>query len=132
MLLLYAYFFGIPSSRRIERVCWKHADFRVLTGNQQPDHTRISDFRFMHLDALAALFVQVLRRCQKAGLVTLGEGLSMEPRSWPMPPSTRPLATSGCSKPRLSWRRRSASCTVCSRRSHWRCDLSSQPSSSGG
>ena len=72
LLLLYAYCVGIPSSRRIERACWEDAAFRVLTGNQQPDHSRISDFRLVHLDALAGLFVQVLRLCQKAGLVSLG------------------------------------------------------------
>jgi transposase len=72
VLLLYAYCVGIPSSRRIERACWEDAAFRVLTGNQQPDHSRISDFRLVHLDALAGLFLQVLRLCQKAGLVSLG------------------------------------------------------------
>jgi len=72
VLLLYAYCVGIPSSRRIERACWEDAAFRVLTGNQQPDHSRISDFRLVHLDALAGLFVQVLRLCQKSGLVSLG------------------------------------------------------------
>jgi transposase len=72
VLLLYAYCVGIPSSRRIERACWEDAAFRVLTGNQQPDHSRISDFRLVHIDALAGLFVQVLRLCQKAGLVSLG------------------------------------------------------------
>jgi len=72
VLLLYAYCVGIPSSRKIERACWEDAAFRVLTGNQQPDHSRISDFRLVHLDALAGLFVQVLRLCQKAGLVSLG------------------------------------------------------------
>jgi transposase len=72
VLLLYAYCVGIPSSRRIERACWEDAAFRVLTGNQQPDHSRISDFRRVHLDALTGLFVQVLRLCQKAGLVNLG------------------------------------------------------------
>jgi transposase len=72
LLLLYGYCVGIPSSRRIERACWEDAAFRVLTGNQQPDHSRISDFRLVHLDALAGLFVQVLRLCQKAGLVSLG------------------------------------------------------------
>jgi transposase len=72
VLLLYAYYVGIPSSRRIERACWEDAAFRVLTGNQQPDHSRISDFRLVHLDALAGLFVQVLRLCQKVGLVSLG------------------------------------------------------------
>ena len=72
VLLLYAYWVGLPSSRKIEKACWKEAAFRVLTGNQQPDHSRISDFRRVHLDALAGLFVQVLRLCQKAGLVSLG------------------------------------------------------------
>ncbi|MCP9883498.1 IS1182 family transposase [Cyanobium sp. Alchichica 3B3-8F6] len=72
LLLLYAYCVGLPSSRKIEKACWEDAAFRVLTGNQQPDHSRISDFRRRHLAALASLFVQVLRLCQKAGLVSLG------------------------------------------------------------
>jgi transposase len=72
VLLLYAYCVGLPSSRKIEKACWEDAAFRVLTGNQQPDHSRINDFRRRHLGALAGLFVQVLRLCQKAGLVSLG------------------------------------------------------------
>ena len=72
VLLLYAYCVGIPSSCRIVRACWEDAAFRVLTGNQQADYSRISDFRLEHLDALADLLVQVLRLCQKAGLVSLG------------------------------------------------------------
>jgi transposase len=73
VLLLYAYCVGLPSSRKIEKACWEDAAFRVLTGNQQPDHSRISDFRRRHLGALAGLFVQVLRLCQRAGLVSLGQ-----------------------------------------------------------
>jgi transposase len=72
VLLLYAYCVGIPSSRRIERACWEDDSFRLFTGNQQPSNSRISDFRFVHLDALSGLFVKVLRLCQKAGLVSLG------------------------------------------------------------
>jgi transposase len=72
VLLLYAYCIGMPSSRKIEKACWEDAAFRVLTGQQQPDHSRISDFRRRHLGALAGLLVQVLRLCQKAGLVSLG------------------------------------------------------------
>ena len=72
LLLLYAYCVGTVSSRRIERACYEDLAFRVLTANQQPDHSRISDFRLVHLEALAGLFVQVLRLCQKAGLVSLG------------------------------------------------------------
>jgi transposase len=72
MLLLYAYCVGTVSSRKIERACYEDLAFRVLTGNQQPDHSRISDFRRRNLDALKGLFVQILRLCQKAGMVSLG------------------------------------------------------------
>ena len=72
MLLLYAYCVGTVSSRKIERACYEDLAFRVLTGNQQPDHSRISDFRRRNLDALKGLFVQILRMCQKAGMVSLG------------------------------------------------------------
>jgi transposase len=72
MLLLYAYCVGIVSSRKIERACYEDLAFRVLTGNQQPDHSRISDFRRRNLDALKGMFVQILRLCQIAGMVSLG------------------------------------------------------------
>jgi hypothetical protein len=71
MLLLYAYCVGIVSSRKIERACYEDLAFRVLTGNQQPDHGRISEFHCRNLDALSDLFVQILRLCQKAGMVRL-------------------------------------------------------------
>jgi len=72
LLLLYAYCVGIVSSRKIERACQEGLAFRVLTANQQPDHSRISEFRRRNLDALSDLFVQILRLCQKAGMVSLG------------------------------------------------------------
>ncbi len=72
LLLLYAYCVDIVSSRKIERACREGLAFRVLTGNPQPDHSRISEFRRRHLETLSGLFVQVLRLCQKAGLVSLG------------------------------------------------------------
>jgi transposase len=71
-LLLCAYGVGIPSPRRIERACREEAACRVLAGDQQPDHRRIGDVRRVHHEALAELFVQVLRLCQKAGLMSLG------------------------------------------------------------
>ena len=71
MLLLYAYCVGTVSSRKIERACYEDLAFRVLTGNQQPDHSRISDFRRRNLDALKGLFVQILRLCQTAGAASL-------------------------------------------------------------
>jgi transposase len=71
-LLLYAYSVGAPSSRKIEKRCHEDIGFRVIAANTAPDHSRISDFRRRHLQELSELFVQVLRMCQKAGLVKLG------------------------------------------------------------
>jgi transposase len=72
-LLIYAYCVGGPSSRKIERKTYEHVAFRVIAGEVHPDHSRINEFRRAHLEALAGLFVQVLRLCQQAGLVKLGK-----------------------------------------------------------
>jgi transposase len=71
-LLLYAYCQGIYPSRRIAKACQERVDFMAVTGMQTPDFRTINDFRKRHLAALKGLFVQVLRLCQKAGLVKLG------------------------------------------------------------
>jgi transposase len=71
-LLLYGYCTGKPSSRQLERATYEEIPYRVLAANQHPDHDTIAAFRQTHLPALAALFVQVLRLCQRAGLVQLG------------------------------------------------------------
>jgi transposase len=71
-LLLYAYCVGTSSSRKIERATYRDVAMRVLAGDQHPDHDSLAAFRQRHLDGLAGLFVQVLRLCQAAGLVTLG------------------------------------------------------------
>jgi transposase len=90
VLLLYAYCVGLPSSRKIEKICWEDSAFQILTGNNEPEHSRISDFRRRPLNALAGLFVQVLRLCQKAGLVSLGHAALDGTRSPQMPARTRP------------------------------------------
>lgn len=71
-LVLYGYCVGVTSSRRLERATHEDVAFRVLSGDQHPDHTAISTFRKQHLQALSGLFVQVLRLCQEAKLVKLG------------------------------------------------------------
>lgn len=71
-LLVYGYCVGVVSSRKLEAATYSDVAFRVLAGGNQPDHTSISEFRRQHLEALASLFLQVLRLCQKAGLVKLG------------------------------------------------------------
>jgi transposase len=71
-ILLYAYCIGVPSSRKIAGRLEEDIAFRVLAANNTPDFRTISDFRKEHLKALAGLFLQVLKLCQKAGLVKLG------------------------------------------------------------
>jgi hypothetical protein len=71
-VLLYAYCTGRPSSRKIERATYRDVALRVLAADPHPDHDSIAEFRRRHLQALAGLFVQVLRLCQAAGLVKLG------------------------------------------------------------
>jgi transposase len=71
-LLLYAYCVGVPSSRKIEQKSYEDIGFRFVAANQHPDHDTICSFRRRHLHQLAGLFLQVLRLCQKAGLVKLG------------------------------------------------------------
>ncbi|MBI5200629.1 MAG: IS1182 family transposase [Elusimicrobia bacterium] len=71
-VLIYAYCVGLASSRRIERGLVEDVALRYLAANNTPDFRTISDFRMRHLEALQGLFVQVLRLCQKAGMVKLG------------------------------------------------------------
>jgi transposase len=71
-VLLYANAVGIYASRRIARACQERVDFMALTGMQKPDFRTISLFRLRHLEALKGLFKQVLKLCQKAGMVKLG------------------------------------------------------------
>jgi transposase len=71
-ILLYGYARGIFSSRKLARACQEDVAFRVLCAGNQPDFRTISDFRKRHLKALADLFLQVLRLCQRAGMVKLG------------------------------------------------------------
>jgi transposase len=68
-LLLYAYAKGIRSAREIERRLLEDVAFRVIATNERPDHSTICRFRQRHRDALAAIFVDVLRLCVRAGVI---------------------------------------------------------------
>jgi transposase len=71
-LLLTGYASGIYSSRRIAKACEERADFMMIVAGDAPDFRTISEFRRRHLQALAGLFVQVLKLAEKTGLVKLG------------------------------------------------------------
>jgi transposase len=72
-LLLYGYSTGVYSSRKLEKATYEDIPFRVLTGGLHPDHSRISEFRRVHLEELSDVFVQVLQICERIGLVELGD-----------------------------------------------------------
>ncbi len=71
-VLPYGYCIGIVSSRKIEKRLREDIAFRVLAANNTPDFKTIADFRKDHLQAMADLFLEVLKLCQRAGLVKLG------------------------------------------------------------
>jgi transposase len=71
-LVLYSVATGVRSSRQIERHCRQDVAFRVITGNLVPDHATVSRFICRHEHALAELFNEVLRLCDRAGLVKPG------------------------------------------------------------
>jgi transposase len=71
-LVLYAYSTNERSSRGIERHCRQDVAYRVITGNQVPDHATIARFIRRHQPALCELFTSVLRLCARAGLVKSG------------------------------------------------------------
>jgi transposase len=71
-LLLNGYASGVYGSRRIAKASRERADFMMIVAGDPPDFRTISEFRRRHLEALAALFVQVLKLAERAGLVKLG------------------------------------------------------------
>ena len=71
-LLLYGYAVGVFSSRKMAKATYEDVAFRVLCGESHPHFTTINQFRLDHGERLAGLFVQVLRMCERAGLVKLG------------------------------------------------------------
>jgi hypothetical protein len=71
-VLVYGYCTGTYSSRRLAEKLVDSVAYRYLAAGNQPDFRTLSDFRKEHGAALAGLFDQVLRLCQRAGLVKLG------------------------------------------------------------
>jgi transposase len=72
-LLIYGYCTGQRSSRGIERRCQDDVAFRYLAAGAVPDYRSIARLRRRHQQALAGLFLQALRLCQRAGMVRMGK-----------------------------------------------------------
>jgi hypothetical protein len=68
-LVLYAFGTDQRSARGIERHCRQDVAYRVITGNQVPDHATVARFIARHEAALGDLFGAVLGLCARARLV---------------------------------------------------------------
>jgi transposase len=71
-LLLYAYCVGVFSSRKIALACERNLAFLAIVGDERPDFRTISDFRKLHVQAFADVFLEVLRLAKELGMVKLG------------------------------------------------------------
>jgi transposase len=71
-VLIYGYASGVFSSRKMATKLHEDVAFRMLCANNYPAHRTIREFRQLHLKEFSALFVQVVRLAQEAGLVSLG------------------------------------------------------------
>lgn len=71
-LLLYGYVTGVVSSRKLARATYEDVAVRVIVGEAHPSFTTINQFRLDHLSAFRGLFQEVLRMCQRAGLISFG------------------------------------------------------------
>jgi len=69
---IYADAVGMPSSRKIANGMHDDMGLRYLGAGNFPDFRTISDFRKIHHERLAQLFLQVLELCKQAGLVKMG------------------------------------------------------------
>jgi len=69
---VYADDIGMPSSRKIADGMYDVMGLRFLGGGNFPDFRTISDFRKIHHENLADLFLQVLELCKQAKLVKMG------------------------------------------------------------
>jgi transposase len=71
-VVLYGFASGVVSSRQVARKLHEDVAFRVLAAENFPAHRTIREFRQVHREALAGLFVQVVRLAHEAGLLKLG------------------------------------------------------------
>jgi transposase len=69
-ILVYGYFNGISSSRKLEREAGRNIELGWLTGGLVPDHKTISDFRGESLDLISSFFKYLVLKFKAQGLIT--------------------------------------------------------------
>ena len=69
-ILVYGYFNGINSSRKLERECSRNIEMKWLTGGLVPDHKTIADFRRENPEMIKGLFNHLIASFKAQGLLT--------------------------------------------------------------
>jgi len=72
-LLVYAMWQGVRSSRQIEARCHSDVAFRIVCGQDPPDHSTMARFRQVNAARFADLFTQVLLLCARSGMGRFGK-----------------------------------------------------------
>ncbi len=60
------------SSRKIALACERNLAFLAIAGEHRPDFRTVSDFRKIHLEAFADVFIGVLQLASATGMIKLG------------------------------------------------------------
>jgi transposase len=68
-IVLFGYYKGLISSRRIAEACERHIQFKALTADSQPHFTTIADFVASMHQEIAAVFRDVLIYADALGLI---------------------------------------------------------------
>lgn len=76
-ILVYGYFNGIASSRKLEREVQRNIELKWLTSGVVPDHKTISDFRRDNPDLIDGLFKFLISRFREQGIAT-GKGIAID------------------------------------------------------
>ena len=69
-LIIYSYFHGDRSSRKIENKCRYDVGYRIVSRNSLPDHTTISRFIKENSSFIGNLFLPILTLLNEADLIT--------------------------------------------------------------
>lgn len=69
-VLLYGYFYGVRSSRRLARECKCNVELMWLTGKLTPDFRTLSDFRKDNIQCMELVFKEFNRYCLKLKILS--------------------------------------------------------------
>src|ERR1700722_2177534 len=70
-VILYGWLRGVYSCRKLASLCRDDVGARMLVGAEQPDFRSLNRFRLHHCVAIKSLYLQSVKLCSKAGLVTM-------------------------------------------------------------